>query len=131
MDVEVSEGGGGGGGPSRPWKPGVVGQEEEGGAAGVVQSHCPAAAAEPGEHWNSRLLGEVGEVEGQQTQGEGGKKGARVAGGFPGRGSPWEVVEGGCFPSVVVVEEEPEGEQSPAWLLRGIRLEELVAGGSG
>lgn len=121
---------GAGGHPGR-WKPGVVGQEEAGGAAGVVQSHCPAAAAELGEHWNSRLLGEVGEAEGQQTRGEGGKKGARVAGGFPGRGSPWEVVEGGCFPSVVVVEEEPEGEQSPAWLLRGIRSEELVAGGSG
>lgn len=48
-----------GGHPGR-WKPGVVGQEEVEGAAGVVQSHCPAAAAELGEHWNSQLLGEVG-----------------------------------------------------------------------
>lgn len=119
-----------GGHPGR-WKPGGVGREEVGAAAGAVRSQCPAVTAELGQHWNSRLLGEAGEVEGQQTRGEGGKKGARVAGEVPGRGSPWEVVEEGCFPSGVVVEEELEGEQSPAWLPRGIRLEELVAGGSG
>lgn len=111
------------------WRPGAEGPEEAGAAAGAVQSQCPAAGL--GEHCCSRLLGEVGEVEGQQTRGEGGKKGARVVGEFPGRGIPWGVVEGGCFPSVVVVEEELEGEQSPAWLPRGIRSEELVAGGSG
>lgn len=121
----------GAGGHPGHWKPGVVGQEEGGEAGGAAQFHCPAATAELGEHWNSRLLGEVEEVAGQQTRGVGGKKGVRVVGGFPGRGSPWEVVEGGCFPSVVAVEEEPEGEQSPAWLPRVIRSEELVAGGLG
>lgn len=121
---------GAGGRPGR-WKPRVEGLEEAGAAAGAVQSHCPPVPVELGQHCCTPLLGEAGEVEGQQTRGEGGKKGARVAGGFPGRGSPWEVVEGACFPSVVVVEEELEGEQSPAWLPRGIRSEELVAGGSG
>lgn len=119
------------GGHPGHWKPGVVGQEEVGVVGGVAQSHCPAATVELGEHWNSRLLGEVEEVEGQQTLGVGGKKGVRVVEGFPGRGSPWEVVEGGCSPSVVAVEEELEGEQSPAWLLREIRSEELVVGGLG
>ena len=98
----------------------------------AAHSHCPAAGAEAGARWHIRLLeGAVVVAAGQQTRGEEGKKGARVVVGFPGMGSPWEVVEGGCFPSVVVVEVVPEGEQSPAWLLRGIRSEELVAGGSG
>lgn len=109
------------------WKPGVGGPEGAGAAAGVVQSQCP----ELGQHRNNRVLAGAAEVEGLQTRGEGGRKGARAAGACPGRGSSWGAVEGGCSPSVVVEEEELEGEQSPAWLPRGIRWEELVVGGSG
>lgn len=99
------------------WKTEVVGQEEAVVEGEAAHSHCPAAAAEVGARWHIRLLEEAVAVVGQQTRGEEGKKGARVVVGFPGTGSPWEVVEGGCFPSAVVVEVVPEGEQSPAWLL--------------
>lgn len=106
----------------------AVGQEEEVVEGEAAHSHCPAAAVEAGAHWHIRLLEGAVVAAGQQTRGEEGKKGVRGVVGFPGTGSPREVVEGGCFPSVVVVAAAPEGEQSPAWLLRGIRSEELVAG---
>lgn len=97
------------------WKTEAVGQEAAVVEGEVAHSHCPAAAAaEVGGRWHIRLLEGAVVVAGQQTQGEEGKKGARVVVGFPGTGSPREVVEGGCFPSVVVVEVAPEGEQSPA-----------------
>lgn len=113
------------------WKTEAVGQEAAVVEGEAARSHCPAAAAEVGARWHIRLLEGAVVVAGQRTRGEEGKKGARVVVGFPGTGSPWEVVEEACFPSVVVVEVVPEGEQSPAWLLRGIRSEELVAGDSG
>lgn len=113
------------------WKTEAVGQEAAVVEGEVARSHCPAVAAEVGARWHIRLLEEVVVAAGQQTRGEEGKKGARVVVVFPGMGSPWEVVEAGCFPSVVVVGAAPEGEQSPAWLLRGIRSEELVAGDLG
>lgn len=111
------------------WKTEAVAQEAVVVVVGeVARSRCPAVAAEVGARWHIPLPeGAVGAA-GQQTRGEEGKKGARGVVEFPGRGSPWEGVEGVCFSSAVVVEVVLEGEQSLAWLLRGIRWEELVAG---
>jgi len=119
-----------GGHPSH-WKREAVGPEAAAAEGEAARSHRPAAAAEVGARCHIRLLEGAVAAVGQQTRGEEGRKGARVAAGFPGMGSPWEVVEGGCLPSAAVVEAALEGGQSPAWLLRGIRSEELAAGDSG
>lgn len=113
------------------WKTEAVAQEVVVVVGEVGHSRCPAVAAEVGARWHIPLLGGAVGAAGRQTRGEEGKKGVRGVVEFPERGSPWEGVEGGCFSSAVVVEAVPEGEQSPAWLLRGIRWEELVAGGWG
>lgn len=109
----------------------AVGQEVAVVEGEAAYSHCLAVAAEVGARWHIRLPEGAVVVAGQQTRGEEGKKGVRVVVEFPGMGSPWEVVEGRRFPAVVVVEVAPEGEQSLAWLLRGIRSEELVVGDLG
>lgn len=109
----------------------VGGQEVGVGKGGVVRSHRPAGAEEGAARCCIRPLEGAAVVAGQQTRGEVGKRGERAVVGSLGMGSPRGVVEEGCCPSAVVVEAVLEGEQSPAWPRRGIRWEELVAGGSG
>lgn len=105
-----------------------VGQEAAVVEGEAAHSHCPAAAAEVGARWHTRLLEGEMAVAGQQTRGEEGRKGVRGVVVFPAMGNPWEAVEGACCPSVVVAVVAPEGEQSPACLLQGIQSEELVVG---